>query len=537
MFKRYSLLAAGLTMVSLAGATTALPQVPDVIVYDIGVNGIDTNNIQYWGTNTTGTIAAYNFATQSCNAGTAELDWFTGVGESRHPVIGQNMFRIKDGRIEHIGQSWLKHGFCAVNEFESECGSCQTTPCDTLGIGCADTYWAALNDGRSGKSKRFVNTTDGTHVEGGGQPTGGSIVRGRLQVRTEDIDPAQNAGAEWVIEGQYVTADDTLAGNGHNNASWRRLQVNSIDSVQGGGPTHREDPAIYAWQHFDPEVEIQRVDNTEGAFTTHYFLGYRVTQVAPRRFQYEYALQNLTSSQCANSISIPHDPTATLTNAGFHGSRYHSGDPFDQTPWPASETGTTMDWSTDSFATNPDANALRWGTLYNFSFEANTPPEDGQVTIGLFAPGTNSSMVVTRVPVPSEFILLDDLDQASGPPPTGPTVIAPLVVSRNGTNVNQMALQQDAPATIGEFWRGSLSLGTNSLLIIGQGGATDGLFNHLGEILVLPPYQTLSPLEGSFQFRVPRNAALVGTTVHLQGAAQTDEGWRFTNALDVTVGM
>ena len=102
-------------------------------------------------------------ATQSCNSGTEPLDWFEAGGDTRHPVIAQNMFRLKDGRFEQIGQSWLKHGFCAVNETESMCGPCNATPCDTLGVGCADTY-TALANARGLRSKRFVNFTVGIHV-------------------------------------------------------------------------------------------------------------------------------------------------------------------------------------------------------------------------------------------------------------------------------------------------------------------------------------------------------------------------------------
>jgi len=524
---------------ALIGLTaTATAQTPDVIVFDIGFNGTDQNDIVYWGTNIPGTLAAYNFATQSCNSGTAPLDWFDSGGDTRHPVIGQNMFRIKDGRIQHIGQSWLKHGFCAVNEQEGACGSCQGTDCNTLGIGCADTYWATLNDGRGGESKRFVNATTGTHTDTSTPgPTGGSTMRGRLQVRIEHIDPSQNPDAEWVIEGQYITADDTLVGNGDNNASWRRIEVNAVSNIQGGGPTHREEPAIYAWKHFDPEVEIQRIDNVEGAFTTQYYLGYRVTRLAPRRWQYEYALQNMTSDQSANSVSIPYHPTATITNTGFFGSRYHSSDPYDQTPWPAVDSGNTIDWATDSFNTNPDAYALRWGTLYNYYFEANTPPEDGQVTIGLFKPGTNSSIVVMNVPVPSELIVQDELGQAPTPPATGPTITLPQTLVRNGSGNNALALQESAPANLGEEWQGVLPAGEEGLLLIGRGGPTEGLYNGMGEVLVLPPYRTMSLTDDLFRFRVPRNADLVGDTIHVQGLVHTDEGWRLTNALDVVVGQ
>ena len=108
---------------AMGGTTQA--QTPDVIVYDVGVDGGDLNDIHYWGQN--GGIAAYSIATQSCNSGTATLDWFDAGGDTRHPVIAMNMFRWDNGRIEQIGQSWLKHGFCALSE--PGCGTCSATPC------------------------------------------------------------------------------------------------------------------------------------------------------------------------------------------------------------------------------------------------------------------------------------------------------------------------------------------------------------------------------------------------------------------------
>ena len=73
---------------------------PDVIVGDI----FDVNRY-----GSVGGITGYSFGTESCNKGTCEALWIGGTPE--HPVIGMNMFRLKDGRFEQIGQSWLKHGF------------------------------------------------------------------------------------------------------------------------------------------------------------------------------------------------------------------------------------------------------------------------------------------------------------------------------------------------------------------------------------------------------------------------------------------
>ena len=79
-------------------------EAPDVIVGD--VSGIIRHG-------SVGEITSFSIGTTSCNIGTCHLNWVFGTNE--HPVIGQNMFRLKDGRIEQIGQSWLKHGFAALD--------------------------------------------------------------------------------------------------------------------------------------------------------------------------------------------------------------------------------------------------------------------------------------------------------------------------------------------------------------------------------------------------------------------------------------
>ncbi len=56
-----------------------------------------------------------------------------------------------------------------------------------------------------------------------------------------------------------------------------------------------------------------------------------------------------------------------------------------------------MSWSTTDFATDPDANAVRWGTLYNFRFEAVAAPGPAGVEIGLFRPGSPASVAATTL--------------------------------------------------------------------------------------------------------------------------------------------
>jgi hypothetical protein len=52
-----------------------------------------------------------------------------------------------------------------------------------------------------------------------------------------------------------------------------------------------------------------------------------------------------------------------------------------------------------TFEQEPDTNALRWGTMYTFWFDADVEPATGAVTLGLFKPGAPASIDID-LPVP-----------------------------------------------------------------------------------------------------------------------------------------
>jgi hypothetical protein len=89
----------------------------------------------------------------------------------------------------------------------------------------------------------------------------------------------------------------------------------------------------------------------------------------------------------------------------------------DGTDWPgAVESGAVAGtdaadyvvWrTTQTYQQNQNANALRWGTLYNFRFTANTPPVSGNVDVGLFRPpavGQPESIQIATL-VPDEIVV------------------------------------------------------------------------------------------------------------------------------------
>ena len=363
---------------------------PDVVAWAIG--GQNNEDIDYAGSSAG--LGGYSMATVSCNWGDETLNWYGGTNNS--PIIMQNMFRLKDGRFEQIGmQSFMKHSFCALSE--SGCGNCQATNCDTLGVGCADTYWAGLNmNGNAPRSD--VNAYTGvypypfTH-----NPSGPSETRGNLVVPNVDVDPALNSGARYFIEAMYIAADDHAAGNGDNNASWREIGFNSISDpyVLANGPqeTKAGHPAIRAWAGIDPSVTLSEAHAPEDGLI---LVGVKVVDNGDGTWDYEYAINNLN---CDRSIGVVEIPTgnATITNVDFKDIDYNSGEIYDNADWSSSVNTGSVSWNGATYAQNPNANALRWGTMYNFRFTATAAPESGSIELGLFKPGGANSFAMTTI--------------------------------------------------------------------------------------------------------------------------------------------
>lgn len=356
---------------------------PDVIVGAIP-------DYSKWGASNN--IAAYSFGSTSCNIGTVQLEWIAGTNQ--HPVIPQNAYRFKGGRFEQIGMSFVKHGFCALQQ--TLCGTCQPAGggCPSLlGIGCSDPYSSGLNGDQSGLGPRSqVNAASGYFpypFTTPSDPSTPAVLKKRVQLSLDDLNPAMNPGAVYYAECQYIHPDDAAAGNDDNNASYRKF---TVGTMSGGsynlaltGATNQQKPAINAWKDNDTNVTLAAVDVlNDGRF----WVGYRVTDNGDGTWHYEFAVQNLNSDRSGGSFSIPVPDGVTVTNIGFHDINYHSGELYSNVDWAGAVAGGAISWATDAYATNANANAIRWSTMYNFRFDANTPPTNVTGTLGLFKPGT-----------------------------------------------------------------------------------------------------------------------------------------------------
>lgn len=388
---------------------------PDVIVGDL-------SGLAQFGASA-GTQVGLAVGTDSCNAGTVDLNWFANPSND-HPVIPQNLYRMSGGatndeRFEQVGQSQVKHAFTALTN--NLCGfGCNGVGGTHLGSGCSDPYSASLNSGPSLGSKAWINPFTGFYPRGDSGATNNNNHTGhthtgpshRILTEIADLSTTLNPGAKYFAESQYVTpheyawcqANPTQC-NMNNNVSYRQYSVTGTGSPFSFSPvaaTVRSKSAIVAWTGATiVDIRPDPVNDGIGA------VAYKVTNPSPGVWHYEYAVYNQNLDRAIRSFGIPIGAGVTVSNIGFHAPPQHPGWTFDgtlnnlgfsSTPWASTQNASSLTWATETFAQNENANAIRWGTLYNFRFDSNRPPQTASATIGFFKTG---SPITVQVQVPS----------------------------------------------------------------------------------------------------------------------------------------
>jgi hypothetical protein len=400
---------------------------PDVIVGDI-------EDVDQQGNNATQVGLA--IGTDSCNNGDQPLDWFA-LPDTDHPVVPQNLYRMSGGatndeRFEQIGQSWVKHTFLALQDFV--CGACNTSPpCNPgpqLCPGCSDPYVSGLNgDQNQIGSRAWINPFTGSFPSNANDHSGHSHdgVSHRILVEMSDLVPGGNPGAKYFGEAAYISPHEYTWCQAHsdqcnmfNNFSYRQFSVS-------GGPTNftfspvsstvRMQPAIQAWAATGATVnQVEPDPGIDGLW----FMGYKVTNPSAGVWHYEYALFNMNLDRAIQSFSVPLGAGVNVSNIGFHAPPQHPGWPhdgtlgdagFSSTPWDVTQDTSSITWNTETIATNENANAVRWGTTYNFRFDADQPPQTANATVGFFKTGSPMTVEiqapgggVTPTPTPTPTV-------------------------------------------------------------------------------------------------------------------------------------
>jgi hypothetical protein len=354
---------------------------PDVIVGEI----VGIQNAAPFGG-----LDSFTLGTTACNAGNAVINW---VGPTnQHPVIGETFYKYKvvagSGRFEQIGMSWLKHGF--ASDTTNICCTCQP-PGDNqhMGVGCSDTYSAGQAGAQSSLTPRWqVNAHTGNFPYPGANPSWSGSTARRCESLISELEPSSSA-VKYYAECTYTTADDALAGNGNNNASYIGINVTGSAANYAfaiSGATHMMLDAIRAWPTLETGVTLTDVQITNDGL---FIVGSKATDLGGGLYHYEYAVHNMNSYLAGGTFAVPIPAGASVTNIGFHDITYRNGDGLNNvsqtsTDWPAVLAGGLLSWSCETPAQNMNANAIRWATTYNFRFDANVPPLNGSVALGLW---------------------------------------------------------------------------------------------------------------------------------------------------------
>jgi hypothetical protein len=374
---------------------------PDVVVGDvIGLSQFGSS----------GGFVGLAVGTDSCNYGTVDLNWFANPSND-HPVIPQNMYRMSGGtdnqeRFEQIGQSSVKHAFTALTQ--NLCGlGCNGVGGSRLGSGCSDPYSASLNAGPNLGSRAWINPFTGAYPRNDSATPNNTHsghshngVSHRILTPVEDLNTTMNSGATYYAEAQYITPHEYAwcqsnpgQCNMYNNVSYRRYNVSGTTSFGFSpvGSTVREKPAVDAWPGAT-HVRIEPDPGNDGIG----LVSYKVTSAGPGVWHYEYTVYNQNIDRSIQSFAVPTGEGVLLSNIGFHAPPQHpawtndgtfNSAGFSDAPWAQSQTGGLMTWNSETFAQNQNANAIRWGTMYNFRFDSNRPPQAMNATVGFFKTG------------------------------------------------------------------------------------------------------------------------------------------------------
>ncbi len=362
---------------------------PDVIVGDI----TDLQNVTAGGG-----LDAFTVGTTSCNVGTAVLNWQGNT--PLHPVIAEAFYKYKivngSGRMEQVGISWLKHGF--ASDTGSLCCTCQPPATNQImGIGCSDPYSASQAGAQNGLTPRWqVNAHTGVFPYPGANPFFSGTTARRNEVALADLE-ASGGTTHYYVEAEYVTSDDAQAGNNDNNASYKEITVTGGPTNYTFGTTgtiHRTIPAIRAWSNVEQGVTLTDVHVPgDGLFV----VGSHATNLGSGVWHYEFAVNDMNSDRAAGSFSVPVGAGITVTNVGFHDVTYRNGDGQNNitqsgTDWTATVGAGAVSWACETQAQNPNANAIRWQSTYNFRFDADVAPQSGNITLGLWKSGSPGSI-------------------------------------------------------------------------------------------------------------------------------------------------
>lgn len=357
---------------------------------------------------------AISLSTVACNIGTENVPWLAPMDED-HPFIAYSLYRLKNDRIEQLGRSWVKHTFFVNGA--SLCGICSDSGGTYLAVNCSDTYSNSANSNQFYLGPReevdpYTGLWEacGSHFDGvpvdclrNHGSTGHGPLDHRMVVNDTDLG---NADATYFYEAMIIVRDDV---NAANNLGTRRCTMTWFGSSWAFSTPAADNP-------FTPGPAVATRWLTGGANQLvasvadpgTVYLASKATDLGGGNWHYEYALYNYNYTRRIRRFSVPLPSSATPSNIGFR-----DGDTTPGNDWTPSYDATceAIVYETDAFDKDPTANALLWGYLFNFSFDAGVAPTTARATLVPYLPGAGQSELSIDAVVPTPAAcLVGDVD-------------------------------------------------------------------------------------------------------------------------------
>ena len=343
-----------------------------------------------------GVRIAMSYSATLLNAGTASIEWFQAIEPDSfpanigpHPYLALHVYRIVGDVIEQIGRSDVKHAFFSTNQ------DCPCAGGHTIYPGCTDTYGSSTNLNRlylapreelsafSGEWTRVGSHFDGDLVndfrDHGGDSAHDSFEH-RLIVAEPDL---QVADAQYFIEAWYLVGGEINIFNsmGHRRVS-PTLQGNSwsfalADGLELGSILERYVADVAG-------ATATLVDTGEGRLQ----LAVTARDLGGGTWRYTYALMNFDVDGRVSAFTLPLEPDIAISNITFA-----DVDDDGDNDWTVLADAGGISFQALS------GNALDWGTLFVFAFDADRAPVQSTADLELLEPGTPSTLAVaTRGP-------------------------------------------------------------------------------------------------------------------------------------------
>jgi len=336
-----------------------------------------------------GTKVAITPSASLTNVGEADIEWY-GPFSGQHPYLVWTLYRVTDDEITQLGLSAVKHSYLSINS------DCPCNPGQVLWVGCSDTYNVATNENQYYLGPREeIETHTGLWEECGSffdgdpvdcqrdDPGYQSPWDFRLVIEESDL---QVAGAEYHFEAFYVVKDDLNIFNtmAHMEVD-PHLQVETWLFPAVGPLVLGSTVDVWVDPSAPPSGAANHtLDTGEG----HVQLAVKTEDLGGGVYRYTYALMNHDFDRQVTAFEVPLSPDGTVQTAGFTAVGGWEG-----SEWMAAVTPEgTLRWE----ASDPN-DALDWGTLFSFLFEADMAPVDSQAQLTALEAGEPAFFVVQTI--------------------------------------------------------------------------------------------------------------------------------------------